>query len=455
MDPIPPLAAKTIAAVSTPFGEGAIAIIRLGGPRAIAIAAEIFSSRTPVAELPARTQQFGRIADGARILDEVLLSIHRAPASYTGEDMVEIHCHGGILVTRRVFDLLLARGARAAEPGEFTRRAFLNGKMDLTQAEAVMDLIRAQTDLALRAATEQLEGRLGRHLAALRSGLLSILAHVEAHIDFPEEDIDPSTGAALLARIDSARDEVSRLLRTADQGRILREGLRTVIFGEPNAGKSSLLNRLLGYERAIVSHLPGTTRDTLEEVVNLRGIPVRLIDTAGIRPSRDLLENAGIERTRQVLTNAGLILRVADASLPPSLPGEDMPHPETTRTLLVLNKCDLGVDPAWNERSSAIRISCKTGDGFDTLTQAIFEAAMHGDGSPDDYLIAINARHQACLKTAAAYLDAGRRALEQAVSPEFIAIELRAALEAVGEIAGKLDAEELLGEIFSMFCIGK
>jgi len=453
MEPASPFAEDTIAAVSTPFGEGAIAVIRVTGPGAVAIAAEIFRSRIPVEKLPVRTQQFGRIIDDGQVLDEVLLSVHHAPASYTGEDVVEIQCHGGILVTRRVIDLLLAHGARAAEPGEFTRRAFLNGKMDLTQAEAVMDLIRAQTDLALRAATEQLEGRLGRHIVALRADLLALLAHVEAHIDFPDEDIDPATGAALLARIDSIRAEVTRLLGTAAQGQILREGLRTVIFGEPNAGKSSLLNRLLGYERAIVSHLPGTTRDTLEEVVNLRGIPVRLIDTAGVRPSEDLLENAGIERTRQVLSRAGLILRVVDATLPPS-PGADLPPP-SARTLLVLNKCDLGVDPAWRQDFAAIRISCKTGEGFDALTQAIFDAAMQGAGSPDDYMIAINARHQACLKSAAAYLDAARRAMEGALSPEFIAIELRAAFNAVGDVAGRLDAEELLGEIFSNFCIGK
>jgi tRNA modification GTPase len=448
-----PFAEDTIAAVSTPFGEGAIAILRLGGPRAIAIAADIFRSRAPVAELPSRVQHFGRIVDDAQVLDEVLLSIHRAPASYTGEDMVEIHCHGGILVTRRILDLLLARGARSADPGEFTRRAFLNGRMDLTQAEAVMDLIRAQTDLALRAATEQLEGRLGRHIMALRQSLLALLAHVEAHIDFPDEDIDPATGAILLARIDAAREQVSRLLSTAGQGRILREGLRTVIFGEPNAGKSSLLNRLLGYERAIVSHLPGTTRDTLEEVINLRGIPVRLIDTAGVGPSRDLLESAAIERTRQVLSRAALILRVVDASQPQSASPADLPT--TAQTLLVLNKCDLALDPAWQESSSAIRISCKTGEGFDSLTHAIFDAAMRGSGSPDDFMIAINARHQTCLKSAAAYLAAARRALEQSLSPEFIAIELRAALDAVGDVAGRLDAEDLLSEIFSTFCIGK
>ena len=437
----------TIAAVSTPFGEGAIAILRMSGPEAVAIADGIFRSRTSVAELPSRTQQFGRIADGAQMLDDVLLSVHRAPASYTGEDVVEIQCHGGILVTRRILDLLLARGAAAAEPGEFTQRAFLNGRMDLTQAEAVMDLIRAQTDLAMRAATEQLEGRLGRQIMALREKLLGVLAHIEAHIDFPDEDIDPETGAALLGRIVSAGEEVARLLRTADQGQILREGLRTVIFGEPNAGKSSLLNRLLGYERAIVSHIPGTTRDTLEEVVNLRGIPVRLIDTAGIRDSEDALEKAGMERTQHALSNAALALHVVDATLPPA----SVPQPEA-QTLLVLNKCDLGVNPAW---TTGIRISCRTGEGFDALTQAIFDAAMQGAGSVDDHLIAINARHQACLKSAAGYLDAAQRAFEQKLSPEFIAVELRAAFNSIGDVAGRLDAEELLGEIFSTFCIGK
>jgi len=447
------VADDTIAAISTPFGEGAIAVLRLSGPQALAIAGEIFRSRAPVAELPSRQQQFGRILHAGEVLDEVLISVHRAPASYTGEDLVEIQCHGGILITRRILDLLLALGARSADPGEFTRRAFLNGKMDLTQAEAVMDLIRAQTQLALRAATEQLEGRLGRHILALRDALLSILAHVEAHIDFPDEEIDPATGAALLARVDSIRADVARLLRTADQGRILREGLRTVIFGEPNSGKSSLLNRLLGYERAIVSHLPGTTRDTLEEVVNLRGIPVRLTDTAGVRPSTDLLENAGIERTRHVLSRAELILQVADASLPPSS-SPDLPPPPA-RTLLVLNKCDLPVHPAWQDHPSAIRISCKTGAGFDALTQAIFDAAMHGAGTPDDYTIAINARHQACLNSASAYLDAARTAIKQSLSPEFIAIELRAAMNAIADVAGRLDAEDLLGEIFSTFCIGK
>lgn len=445
---------STIAAVSTPFGEGAIAILRLSGPQAVRIAGEIFRSRTPLEELPSRVQQFGKIVDGPEAVDDVLLSVHRAPASYTGEDVVEIHCHGGILVTRRVLDLLLAGGAASAEPGEFTRRAFLHGKMDLTQAEAVMDLIRAQTGLALRAAAGQLEGALGRRIQELRAALLAILAHVEAYIDFPDEDIDPQTGAALLGRVDLIRGQVARLLDTAGQGRVLREGLRTVIFGAPNVGKSSLLNRLLGYERAIVSHLPGTTRDTLEEVINLHGIPVRLIDTAGVRPSGDAVEQAGIARTRQMLSRADLVLEVWDASAPPAA---DLGEEPEARKILVLNKCDLGIHPGWQTPAwqAATRISCETGEGFEALTQAIVDSALQGALRAENFIVAINARHQACLRSAAGFLEAAREAMARAVSPEFVSIELRAALDAVGDIVGRADAEELLGEIFSTFCIGK
>jgi len=325
MDIPPQIPEETIAAVSTPFWRG--------------------GHRGPARQRPARhchrggdfprAHAGGGTAGAAatiranrrrrQVLDEVLLSVHRAPASYTGEDVIEIQCHGGILVTRAHSRSPARTGARAAEPGEFTRRAFLNGKMDLTQAEAVMDLIRAQTDLALRAATEQLEGRLGRHIVALREALLGILAHVEAHIDFPDEDIDPATGAALLARIDSVRGEVARLLRTAGQGRILREGLRTVIFGEPNAGKSSLLNRPPRLRARHRQPSPRTTRDTLEEVVNLRGIPVRLIDTAGVRPLAGPPGKRGHQRTAKS-SPARPCPAVADASRPPGA-SSISPHP--------------------------------------------------------------------------------------------------------------------------------
>ena len=440
----------TIAAISTPFGEGAVALLRMSGARAVEIADGIFCGKTKPSLSPPRVQQFGKIADGGAVIDDVLLTVFRAPASYTGEDVVEVACHGGILVARRILQLLLARGACSAEPGEFTQRAFLSGKIDLTQAEAVMDLIRAQTDLAMRAATEQLEGRLGAKIRELRENLLGLLAHVEAFIDFPDEDIDPDTGAALLEKLDAVRDGIAALLRTADQGRILREGVRTVIYGAPNVGKSSLLNLLLGYERAIVSETPGTTRDTIEEVINLRGIPLRLVDTAGVREAGDAVEREGIERTRVQVERADLVLQVFDASVE-NLNRKDA---EARKEILILNKCDLGEHTSWRG-VEALRISCMSGEGMDALADEIFERVMGGDIAHRDASVAINARHQACLKNGAQFSDAARLAIVEKLSPELIAVELRAALDAVGEVVGKADVEELLGKIFSTFCIGK
>ncbi len=313
-EPVAP--GDTIAAISTPAGEGAIALIRISGEEAIAVADRIYRGKGKPSEFPSHLQRLGEIVEADRLIDQVMLSVHRAPASYTGEDLVEISCHGGILVTARVLEACFHAGARSARPGEFSERAFLNGKMDLTQAEAVMDLIRAQSDLALRSATEQLEGRLGSEIKAIRTQLIEMLAHVEAAIDFPEEDIAPDEGAKLRARLDSIRQKIRDLLATAEQGRILREGVRAVIYGPTNAGKSSLLNRLLGYERAIVSELPGTTRDTIEEVINLRGIPIRLLDTAGLRDSQDELEREGIARTERSLATADLLLHVLDRNAP-------------------------------------------------------------------------------------------------------------------------------------------
>jgi tRNA modification GTPase len=292
------IAGETIAAISTPAGEGAIALIRVSGIDAIAVADKIFRGKEKPSRFASHVQHFGEILDGAdRLIDQVMLSIHRAPASYTGEDLVEISCHGGALVSAKVLEACLRAGARAARPGEFTERAFLNGKMDLTQAEAVIDLIRAKTDLALRSATEQLEGRLGENITKIRDDLISLLAHIDASIDFPEEGIAPDEGKTLRTRLDSVREEIAALLATADQGRILREGVRVVIYGATNAGKSSLLNRLLGYDRVIVSETHGTTRDIIEETVNLDGVPIRLLDTAGVRASASDLAREGIART--------------------------------------------------------------------------------------------------------------------------------------------------------------
>lgn len=456
----------TIAAIATPFGEGAVALLRLSGPRAIEVANVVFRGRRAVPELKPRYQHFGAIFNDDQKLDDVLLTVFRAPHSYTGEDVVEVGCHGGILVTRRILELLLAKGARAADPGEFTQRAFLNGKMDLTQAEAVMDLISAQTDLALRAATEQLEGRLGDRMRELRQGLIEVLANIEAFIDFPEEDIMPETGDALVARLAGIQQQTKTLLATATQGRVLREGVRTVIYGAPNVGKSSLLNLLLGYERAIVSPKPGTTRDVIEEVINLRGIPLRLIDTAGVREAADEIEQQGIARTQRQLEQADLVLHVADASAArsedlESLDARTMPPSDeqgrrnnAAAEILVLNKVDLGEHREWGG-VDAVRISCLDGSGIPQLEETVAARILGGDGAHRDWSLAISARHKACLERASGFVEAARDALMNDVAAEFVAEELRGALDAVGEVIGRVDSEEVLDQIFSTFCIGK
>src|SRR5881398_3885700 len=307
----------TIAAISTPPGEGAIALVRVSGANAVQIADKIFRGKEQPSKFTSHVQHFGEIFSAEnQLIDQALISVHRAPASYTGEDLVEISCHGGTLVTAKVLEACLRAGARAARPGEFTERAFLNGKMDLTQAEAVIDLIRARTDLALRSATEQLEGKLGEQIKGIRDSLVDLVAHVEASIDFSEEGIAPDEGNSLRVRLDSVREQIAALLATADHGRILRDGVRVVIYGATNAGKSSLLNRLLGYERVIVSDAPGTTRDTIEETVNLNGVPIRLLDTAGLRTSESEVESKGIARTEESLQLADLRLHIADRNAP-------------------------------------------------------------------------------------------------------------------------------------------
>lgn len=439
----------TIAAISTALAEAAIALIRISGPDSLVIAEGLWSGKRTVAALPARYAAFGSIVEDTTKLDDVLLTVFRGPASYTGEDMVEIACHGGVLVSRKILAALLRNGARCAEPGEFTQRAYLNGKLDLTQAEAVMDLIGAQTELALQSAAEQLEGRLGDRIRALRQQVLEILAHVEAYIDFPEEDISPDVGAALQARMDAARSEMDAMLATAGQGRLVREGVRTVIYGAPNVGKSSLLNLLLGYERAIVNARPGTTRDVLEETVNLRGIPVRLMDTAGVRETDDEIERAGIDRTRRALERADLVLHIFDASQPPT----DEAPASPGKILHILNKEDLGEHSAWSG-ADVVRISCLENTGIESLADAIF-SAVTGGAARADWTVAINARHQACLERAREAMVAAQKAFINGLSPEFVAEDLRAAMNAVGDVVGRPDTEELLGVIFGTFCIGK
>lgn len=442
---------ETIAAISTPAGEGAIAVVRISGPEAIAVADRIFRGNDKPSVFAPRVQHLGEIIDDERVIDRAVVSVHRAPASYTGEEIVEISCHGGILVTAQVLEACLRAGARAARPGEFTERAFLNGKMDLTQAEAVMDLIRARSDLALRSAQEQLEGRLGQRVARIRGELIELLAHVEAAIDFPEEGIAPDEGPQLLARLAAITEKIGTLSATADQGRVLREGLRVVISGPTNAGKSSLLNRLLGYDRAIVNERPGTTRDTIEEVINLRGIPVRLLDTAGFRESTDEIEREGMARTEKSLAGADLILHVLDRSLarPDSVDGEQ----NDERRILLLNKSDLAEHPDW-QTVDALRICCVSDNGLEGLEAAILDRISRQHLRPESG-VAINARHHDCLRRALTACDLARGTLEKALAPEYVAVDLRTALNALEEVTGAGNAEDIRDAVFAQFCIGK
>ena len=441
----------TIAAISTPTGEAAIALIRVSGENAIAVADRIFQGREKPSAFAPNVQHLGEITDQGRLVDQVVLSVHRAPSSYTGEDLVEISCHGGMLVSARVLEICLRAGARAARAGEFTERAFLNGKMDLTQAEAVIDLIRAKTDLAMRAATEQLEGRLGQTIKSIRDELIALVAQVEASIDFPEEGIVPDSHEQIVARLSSLMERVSELLATADQGRILREGLRAVIYGNTNAGKSSLLNRLLGYERVIVSESHGTTRDTIEEVINLRGVPIRLLDTAGLRSSNDEVEREGIARTEKSLQTADLRLHIADGNAP--RPTDFHSRAGEEAEIVLLNKCDLPEHSDW-QGAEGLRVSCLTGAGLSELENEILTRIMKGKLRAENTL-AINARHRDCLRRSLQSCDGAHEALQQNLSAEYVAVDLKDALQALGEVIGAVDVEQILDSVFSQFCIGK
>ena len=452
----------TIAAIATPLGEGGLAVIRLSGAQAFGVADRCFVPAGEGACRPAvartHTLHYGHVVRAGQVVDEVLLAVMRAPRTFTREDVVEITCHGGLLAAKLVLDAVLGAGARLAEPGEFTRRAFLNGRLDLAQAEAVADLIHARTDLALRAANEQLAGKLSHRINNLRDALLSILAHVEAHIDFPDEDIAPETRDQLLARLETGIEFMTGLLRTADEGQILRRGIRAAIIGCPNAGKSSLLNQLLGRDRAIVSAIPGTTRDTIEETANVRGLPVVFIDTAGLRDAGDEIEIEGIRRSRQSLDRAEFLLHVFDASQP--LLEADRRYLEEfsgKKRILVRNKTDLGrrLEFPPNLAEPVTDVCCLSGQGIESLKDTIKDLVWRGDIRAEMLEVMINSRHQDALNRARAAVAHTVEAIRSGRTLELAAMELRIAVNAVGEIVGKTTTEDLLDRIFSQFCIGK
>ncbi|MEI6083377.1 MAG: tRNA uridine-5-carboxymethylaminomethyl(34) synthesis GTPase MnmE [Verrucomicrobiota bacterium] len=450
----------TIAAISTPIGEGGIAIIRVSGSKALTIADQMFIARTgKPSAFATHTIHLGKIVRAGQIVDHAMLSVMRAPGSYTTEDTVEFNCHGGMFVARTVLSLCLEHGARLAEPGEFTKRAFLNGRLDLAQAEAVMDLISAKTDRAQLAATNALEGHLSRQVETIRVRLITILAHIEAQLDFPEDDLPTATRDTLLRETRDICSELDKLLSTGREGKILRQGVSISIIGRPNVGKSSLMNLLLGEERSIVTSKPGTTRDTIEEFVNVRGIPIRVTDTAGIRSARGVVEAIGINRTRKAIQESDLTILVVDNSRRLSEADEDfISRYKDKIEIVVINKVDtlsrLKLSDIFNN-VTVVKVSCVTGFGREQLKDAIEYAVWRGLKHQDSTDFTINERHLEAITRAVASLQEGINKIESRDTLDVVAQFYRIGLSAIGEVVGKTSTEDLLSSIFSNFCIGK
>lgn len=456
----------TIAAISTPPGEGAISIVRLSGDQAVEIADRVFQAgNKQLADVSSHTIHYGHIVDPVadKLVDEVMVSVMRAPKTFTRENVVEINCHGGIVVVNQLLQLLLRQGARLAEPGEFTKRAFLNGRVDLSQAEAVMDLIRAKTDKAMNLALNQLDGNLSQLIRALRQEILETLAQVEVNIDYPEyDDVEEMTTRLLLEKATQVKGQIEDLLQTAQQGKILREGLDTAIIGRPNVGKSSLLNHLLREEKAIVTDIAGTTRDVIEEYVNVRGVPLKLVDTAGIRETEDIVERIGVERSRQALAKADLILLVLNQSEP--LSSEDEQLIEVTKDskrIVLLNKMDL---PSRLDRdevrnlvgdSPLFEVSVLNQNGLDRLEQAIADLFFGGQTADKDASYVSNTRHIALLDQAAHSLSEVIQGIEMGMPVDLVQIDMTRCWDALGEVVGDSVQDELITQLFSQFCLGK
>jgi tRNA modification GTPase len=456
----------TIAAISTPLGEGGIGIVRVSGPQAISIAEKIFQ---PYKQRDLKKDNFRLIygyvhdPEDKEIIDEVLLGVMRAPHTYTREDVVEINCHGGILPLRKTLELVLSLGARLAEPGEFTKRAFLNGRLDMAQAEAIIDIIRATTDDALRLAVGQLKGGLSKKINAIQQELLQITALIEASIDFPEDDVDAYDLEDIYNRVESIRQEIEKMLAGAETVKIYREGLKTVIAGKPNVGKSSLLNVLLREKRAIVTDIPGTTRDIIEEVLNINGIPLRIIDTAGIRETEDVIEKIGVQKTRESIDQADLVLLVFDAETGFSNEDEEIIDlVKQKKGIKILNKIDLkhytdlknklsGVLPGW----PLVEISAIQEAGIDDLEKVIYDLVTQGRVVPRDGTLVSNVRHKNQLKKALENVKEAQAAIKSGLALDLIAVDIRGAWQAIGEINGTAITENIVDKIFEEFCIGK
>lgn len=454
----------TIAAISTAMSASGIGIVRISGEDAMNVIAKIYRSkngRKNIKEVKTHTIHYGYIYDGDETVDEVLVMVMRGPKTYTGEDTVEIDCHGGVYAMKRVLETVLKNGVQVAEPGEFTKRAFLNGRLDLSQAEAVMDVIQAKSEVALKSSVEQLKGSVLRAVKEIRGKLLHHIAYIETALDDPEHfDLD-GYPQELLEVAEDQKKKVQKLLKSADDGKMIQEGIRTVILGKPNAGKSSLLNFLVGEDRAIVTEIAGTTRDTLEEYISLHGISLRIIDTAGIRETEDVVEKIGVEKARQMAEKADLILYVVDSSQP--LDENDQEIMELLRgrkSIVIYNKTDLvsAVDMgSLREKtgSQVIPVSVVEETGIEDLEKSIREMFFQGEISFDDEVYITNARHKTALEEAEKSLEMVTESIEAGMPEDFFSIDLMGAYEALGKILGESLGEDLVNEIFSKFCVGK
>jgi tRNA modification GTPase len=457
----------TIVAISTPIGEGGIGIVRLSGSESLKLADKIFLSKgnKKPSKFKTYTVHYGHIVDKTPdVVDEVILTVMRAPGSYTKEDIVEINCHSGIVPLKKILDLCLINGARLAEPGEFTKRAFLNGRIDMLQAEAVLDIIKAKTDLSLRSALNNLEGFFSKKINEIRKKLMEIYAHMEASIDFSEEDLSGFKKEGIFKRLNMVKNEIEKIVSNSDQGRILRQGIKTVICGSPNVGKSSLMNAILKESRSIVTHIPGTTRDTIEEIVNIRGIPVTLVDTAGITDTDHLVEKEGIRRSRVYLESADLILLVLDWSR--RLNKDDLDIIEKIKgngkeAIIVINKTDLEKKldikkvRRFFPKSYFAHVSALNMKGVDNLEDEIKDMVWKGKAPGAGFTGISNERQLDILRRSVSDIKEAMTARKSRLSMDCISVYVRSSIESLGEITGQTITEEALDKIFSEFCIGK
>lgn len=456
----------TIAAISTPPGEGGISIVRISGSDAMKVAEKIYRGKN-LAKVASNTINYGHIVDPSdhnSEVDEVMVSVMRAPKTYTKEDIIEINCHGGIVATNKILQLVLSNGARMAEPGEFTKRAFLNGRLDLSQSEAVMDLIEAKTDESMKAALNQLDGNLSHLIKHLRQDILDVLAQVEVNIDYPEyDDVETMTSKLLMDKSKELKAQIDQLLKTAKQGKVLRDGLNTAIVGRPNVGKSSLLNRLLHEDKAIVTDVPGTTRDVLDEYVNVSGVPLHLVDTAGIRDTEDKVEKIGVDRSRNAIKQADLVLLVLNASEP--LTDEDrelLDLTQKSKRIILLNKTDLPEKINVNElkqryhAENIIKTQATKDNGTQSLEDTIAKMFFNGGikSSQNDVMVT-NARHISLLQRASDSLQSVENGLNNGMPVDLVQIDMTNAWDLLGEITGDSYDGELLDQLFSQFCLGK